>query len=183
MNRFLFTATLLGTTLALTACDQSREMLGLNREAPDEFAVYSRAPLSLPPEYGLKPPAPGEKRPQTQDTRSNARQALLGNRRQVAVKGASPGLEALFRRTGVNQADPDIRLTIDRETSVLAQEDKTFTDKIMFMGTPHEYGSAVDPVKETKRIQENQALGKPLNEGEVPVLEKKRKGLLEGLIK
>lgn len=171
--------------LGLSACDQSREMLGLDKQAPDEFAVYSRAPLSLPPDYGLKPPKPGEKRPQIQDTRIDARKALLGNRqvRTSVPAGSSPGLQALMRRTGADAADSSIRDEINQETSVLAEEDQTFTDRIMFMGVPTEYGSVVDPDKETKRIQENQALGKPINEGEVPVMERKRKGLLEGLVK
>ena len=181
MNRSFAIAAILGTALATSACDNTREMLGMTRDAPDEFAVYSRGPLSLPPDYGLKPPAPGEKRPQAEDTSVEARRALIGNRRTVSASAETPGLQALFRRTGADQADPDIRATINRETSVLAEEDQTFTDKIMFLGTPTEYGTAVDPDKETKRIQDNQALGKPITDGDVPVMERKRKGLFEGL--
>lgn len=167
----------------VAGCDSSREMLGLDKSAPDEFAVYSRAPLSLPPDYALKPPAPGQTRPQASEPARDARRALLGDRAQpVSVpKGGSLGLQALYKATGADRADPSIRETVNQETSILAEEDKSVTDKIMFFGTPTEYGSAVDAEKENKRIQENQALGKPITEGEVPVLKKKRKAILEGL--
>jgi len=39
----------------------------------------------------------------------------------------------------------------------------------------------VDPVAESKRLQENQALGKPVTEGETPIITVRRKGVLEGI--
>ena len=42
--------------LALSACStETKRKLGLASQAPDEFMVMSRAPLSLPPEYDLRP--------------------------------------------------------------------------------------------------------------------------------
>lgn len=41
--------------LALSACDSTKESLGLSPKAPDEFMVVPRAPLSLPPEYDFNP--------------------------------------------------------------------------------------------------------------------------------
>ena len=70
---------------------------------------------------------------------------------------------------------------VNKESSVLAEEDQTVMESIMYWKTPSEYGSAVDPTLENKRIQENQALGQPLTTGEVPIIEKKHKGLLDDL--
>ena len=42
--------------LFVSGCSQMREELGLNRNSPDEFTVVKRAPLTLPPEYNLRPP-------------------------------------------------------------------------------------------------------------------------------
>jgi len=53
-----------GLGLGLAACSNVQETLGLTTEAPDEFAVYARAPLSQPPDFALLPPAPGTPRPQ-----------------------------------------------------------------------------------------------------------------------
>ena len=42
--------------LALSACGSlTKEKLGLGKSAPDEFMVSTRQPLSLPPEYDLRP--------------------------------------------------------------------------------------------------------------------------------
>lgn len=43
-------------TVALSACSNvTKEKLGLNKKAPNEFMVTTRPPLSLPPEYDLRP--------------------------------------------------------------------------------------------------------------------------------
>ncbi len=42
-------------------------------------------------------------------------------------------------------------------------------------------GTAVDPVKESQRIRENMALGRSLSEGEPPKIERRSKGMLEGI--
>ena len=38
----------------------------LNRERPDEFAVQRQAPLVVPPDFALTPPAPGAPRSQVE---------------------------------------------------------------------------------------------------------------------
>jgi hypothetical protein len=52
-------------------------MLGLEKTSPDEFLVVKRAPLSLPPNYELRPPKPGERRPQERTVRSRAKDRLF----------------------------------------------------------------------------------------------------------
>ena len=49
-------------TLAGCAPGTVQDALGMGKRSPDEFAVVSRAPLILPPDYGLRPPAPGQSR-------------------------------------------------------------------------------------------------------------------------
>ena len=39
----------------LCACGLTRKDLGLEKDTPDEMMVISRAPLSIPPEFGLRP--------------------------------------------------------------------------------------------------------------------------------
>ena len=167
----------------LTGCDSARKAVGLEKDAPDEFSVYSRAPLSLPPDYGLQPPVPGAPRPVIDDTRAQAKSVLTntpapaptaapagGN---VQIAGATPGVQALLRAAGADQADPGIRSLVNTETRALSIDNKKITDAIMFWSKANEFGTAVDPAKEAKRIQENQALGKPLGEGEVPTIGRK----------
>jgi hypothetical protein len=52
---------------------------------------------------------------------------------------------------------------------------------LVFWRTPEPYGTVVDPVAESQRLQDNQALGKPVTEGETPILPQRKKGVLEGI--
>lgn len=55
MKKILFLALGLVVVLGLNACGMTKEKLGLNKKAPNEFMVVPRSPLSLPPEYELRP--------------------------------------------------------------------------------------------------------------------------------
>lgn len=182
----------LGVAVAvtLTACGNTKAMLGQGKRSPDEYAVYSRVPLSMPPEYGMRPPgAGGPAASQPGSPTSEARDVLLGRApsgRGAAAPSAgsgelSGGTVALLERTGGLQADPAIRTRINRETTVLAEVDQSFTDRLMFWRTPSEYGTVVDPNEEAKRIRENQALGKPVTEGRTPTIARRKRALLEGI--
>jgi hypothetical protein len=81
------TIALLGfAALALAGCARGsfQEALGMGKRAPDEFAVVQRAPLVIPPDFNLRPPNPGEPRPQTGTTSDQARAALIGQAPTVA---------------------------------------------------------------------------------------------------
>ena len=172
------------------AC-QDGGLLGGGKRAPDEFAVYSRAPLSLPPDYALRPPAPGAAPSQQIMPRQEARGALVGGQFNTGASGQSsatlgsysPGTRNLLEQTGGMQADPDIRDLVNRETTILAEEDQSFTERLMFWTTPVEYGTVVDAGPEARRIQENQALGQPITAGNTPTIEQKRRAPLEGVLK
>lgn len=176
-------------TLAAGGCEETRKVLGQTKTAPDEFAVYSRAPLSLPPDYGLRPPAPGATRQQELVPRNQARRVVLDatrNRPRAAplppeLAKSSPGVKAFLRDARTEDVEPDIRTLVNRETSFLAEADLSFTERIMFWGVATQYGVTVDAAKEAKRIRENQALGRPLTEGDTPTIERKRRALLEGI--
>ena len=174
----------IGAAALLSGCDSARKVFSNPKNPPDEFVVYSRPPLSLPPDYGLRPPQPGAARPQRVSPTDEAQKAILGksaSRKQQPVQG-SAGVHALLRDTGGTNANPEIRQIIDQETSILAKEDVAFIDKLIFWVDDKPFdGIVVDAEKEQKRILQNQALGKPINEGETPEVKRKRsrKGLLD----
>jgi hypothetical protein len=171
-------ATLLG------GCSTVREALGKNKKAPDEFAVYSREPLTLPKEFKLPTPRPGDKRIREVSPRNDALLALFGRRGLsggTAPAPTTPGIQALLNTTGANATLSDIRGVVNRESAFLKEDEETVTDVIKFWGTDTAYGTVVDPARESKRIQENLALGRPLTEGETPVMKKKREALFEGI--
>jgi hypothetical protein len=182
MNRTVWTVVIVAVAALLSGCDSTKRVLGLEKRSPDEFAVYSRAPLSLPPDYGLRPPSPGEVRPQEVTPTTQAEQALRGGQaRNIQTvptpAGASTGTQALLRQTGGLSAAPNIRTIVNEETSQIALENTRVTDKILFWKKPEPEGVVVDAEKETKRIRENQALGKPITEGETPSIKRRSRGL------
>ena len=70
------TAILLASGCAmLAACGGSGIF---NRDRPDEFAVQRQAPLVVPPDFSLQPPAPGAPRPAEGTASEQALEALFG---------------------------------------------------------------------------------------------------------
>jgi hypothetical protein len=171
--------------LALGACADARRAVGWDKAPPDEFRVTTRAPLSLPPDFGLRPPQPGAPRPQEGTAIDQARNAVSGGRsaprNQSAIQAASAGQAALLTRTGADRADPSIRETVDREALITADAERSFTDKLVFWRDSDPPGTVVDPNAESQRLRENQALGRPSTEGQTPVIRRRERGILEGI--
>ncbi len=170
----------------IAACggDTSRTF-GLTRDPPDEFMVTTRAPLSLPPEFALRPPRPGAPRPQEIASRDAAANLLAA--RTVtqpilldAPAGASPGELALLAAAGP-PTPADLRRQIEQETTLLAERDRSFVDRILFWRTPDTQGTAVDARAEAARLREAAALGREPTVGQTPVIQRRQRGLLEGL--
>src|SRR5487761_2651236 len=75
-NRFYVLVLLAGAT-ALGGCDALNPAIGKDKVVPDEFAVVSRAPLAIPPDFSLRPPRIGAQRPQEQTPVDQARQTVF----------------------------------------------------------------------------------------------------------
>ena len=117
------------TSLALTACGSLRQSVGLTKVTPDEFVTVSTAPLTVPPEYGLRPPALGQPRPQELAPESAARQILLGQRQSVT---RTAGEQALVAQAGAERADPLARYVVDDEFGDLAHKEEGWARRLMF---------------------------------------------------
>lgn len=75
MRKSIALFSLVGASLLVSACSSG----GLfNRSRPDEFAVQRQAPLVVPPDFALTPPAPGAPRPVDSSTAQQAQEALFG---------------------------------------------------------------------------------------------------------
>lgn len=104
------TIILLGVTSAmLAACGSSGGILG--RERPDEFAVQRQAPLVVPPDFSLVPPAPGAPRPADGTAAEQALEVLFGGpapRSAVETSAldragtAAPGIRSSVGDPGTN---------------------------------------------------------------------------------
>src|SRR6516162_1451726 len=93
----------LAGTLLTTGCSDFKKSMGLEPTLPDEFAVESRAPLTIPPDFELRPPQPGASRPQEKSADQQAKQVM-----EQAGPG-EPGKQASdFRLRRTEDGLPDI---------------------------------------------------------------------------
>ncbi|MBT3809814.1 MAG: DUF3035 domain-containing protein [Rhodospirillaceae bacterium] len=181
--------------LTLAACgDSTKRALGLQRTAPDEFAVAPRAPLSQPPDFRLRPPRPGAEDLTTVSSREQARQAVFrgddarapgtnsGPAAQPAprtdVARSTTGEAAFLSRAGALETDPLVRSQIDRESSILADENQNFIRKLLGL-EQDSIDEEIDAAAEARRLRENQALGVPAADGKTPTISRTRKGLFD----
>jgi hypothetical protein len=145
--------------LGLAGCQSTQQALGMTKVTPDEFRVVTKAPLVVPPDYALRPPAPGKPRPQELQPESAARLALLGQRE---AEQRSQGEKLLVSKAGAEKADPLIRYVVDDEFGDVAHKEKSFADKVMFWRSSHapksdaavaaETPAPVDAATEAERI-------------------------------
>ena len=188
VSRLFSAAGMVVLALALGGCDTLRGAAGLNKKAPDEFRVVSRAPLSMPSHYGLRAPNPGIARPQETKVPSQARQIVLDSgglglkkKPKIDLPGGDPAEIALLTKAGVDKADPKIRQLVNSESAVLAEAQSGFVETLIFWRDPKPSGKTVDADKEARRLRQNAALGRPVTEGETPIIQRKKQGLLEGI--
>lgn len=171
---------LLATLLGLAGCGGDvMRTFGLSREAPDEFVVTARAPLSMPPSYMLQPPRPGASRPQELSARNAAEAALSPQASLAAAGGASAGQQALLQAAGP-AAPADIRTRVDELAAIDAPR-PGLTDRLMFWTKPAEPGVAIDAEKEARRLRENAALGQGVAEGESSIIKPRRSSIFDNL--
>ncbi|MBK1657994.1 DUF3035 domain-containing protein [Paracraurococcus ruber] len=157
---------------------ETSRTFGFTREAPDEFQVTTRAPLSMPPSLGDLPvPRPGAARPQELTSRLAAESALVPGA-ALATGGVgrqSQGESALLSQAG-RPATPDIRRRVDEESLRLDQPDRGLVDRLIFWREPEPAGVALDARRESQRLRENAALGREATEGETPIIQRSQSG-------
>ncbi len=167
--------------LTLSGCANVMDSLGLTKRPPDEFRVVTRAPLSLPPDFILRPPRPGAPRPQAQTVRARARSALYGAPAQSARGSRSKGEQALLESAGATKASPTIRVTVESERAMLTEAEKTPLEKMLFWKTSKASSSVVDPAGEAKRIKQASATGQSPAVGATAVIERRTKTIFDVL--
>jgi len=178
--------TLAITAVLLSGCSGVKDQLGLNKSAPDEFSVVTRAPLSVPPNYELRPPAPGTQRPQEATTDQQAKQVVFETSMPGVSDSAisksslqSPVEQMLLQSAGATTPNSDIRTQIDREAGQLLDEEEKTVNKLLFWKDEKPTEVLVDPAAEAKRLEQNAAQGKPVTEGETPQSRVKDEGLIK----
>jgi hypothetical protein len=172
---------------ALGGCSMFDNLGGAKKFSPDEFKIVSHSPLTMPPTAELRPPRPGEPRPQETLPSDQAREALSPSLAGRAARSGTPGAvpagtpeAALVARATKGGVDPNIRSTVNTDSRVIADADNTFIDSLIFWHDKPVPGVVLDPAKEQQRLREAQVSGQQ-STGATPTIERRKRGLLEGL--
>lgn len=196
--------------LILTSCGGAaniKDTLGIGRKAPDEFRVVSRPPLSVPPQFSLRPPSSGLASPiitpadtqaqsivtgiQPKNNNSNVFNLKEGSAQTAVTPVNSASLSSIgsggnthsgesqfLQNIGIDEADPKIREElVQKEIKILEKKQESSWWNV-FSSTKKEQETLVDAKAEKKRILDNKAKNKPITEGETPTLKDKDRGLL-----
>jgi len=144
------------TALLLSGCSNLREWAGLQKKSPDEFAVTTKAPLVIPPDFNLRPPLPGAPPTNQLDPSANAEQALFNTADPQTVANGmrgnySMGEKMLMANAGVQNADPGVRSKIAADSRTLQNANRSFTDRILGANATPETGTPVNADAEVNK--------------------------------
>lgn len=173
MTKPIALVAMLAAAAATSGCGTLSRAVGATKVAPDEFRVVTQAPLTLPPDYNLRPPRPGEPRPQELQPSEEARVALFG---EEVGRAASAGERSLVNTAGATTADPDIRDTIDFEAQGVVRRNEGFVDRVLaFGGSGAPRAAPLNAEDEARRLEDDEAIRRATGGGQV-VIERDRGG-------
>lgn len=195
--------------LLLTACGGNtvKQTLGLETQAPDEFRVVSRPPLSVPPQFSLRPPSTGDASENPYATDKQAQSLVTGQpvnggngetfvlKNNPAETAVVPGQTSaisvvaktsaesqLLQNAGAASVDPTVRKTLVEEKLQKQQKVEEAPWYDFWSSRPDKKETTVDAKKEAERVKQNQDEGKPVTEGDTPVVKPKDKGVLGNIL-
>ena len=142
MDKTLLMAAAGAALVATSACaGRNVDRTVMNTNAPDEFRVVTKAPLTVPPEYSLRPPAAGSSAPSEVSVDRSDRVAAFGA--DTIGSDASAAERALVAKAGANAVNPVIRAQVDYEEAKVVRRSRSLTDRVLgWTGTEEEREAA-----------------------------------------
>ena len=188
------------SAMALSACSSNtvKDTLGLNRSAPDEFRVVSRPPLSVPPEFTLRPPDSAAMLNNQPSASQKAQSLVLGAQPAATATGTSVApLKAVdsrnnkasvpannnadmefLKQAGADKADPKVRNELVEDTYVKQEKKEESPWWDIWSSPPEKPDTQVDAQKEADRIKKTQDAGQPVTTGDTPEVKAPDRGIL-----
>jgi len=165
----------------LAACSDVRQTVGLGRNNPDEFTVVENPPLSMPPDFELRPPDPNALNPKGAEAAQVTAAKAVGQDIQVEDAG-SAGVEAFLTQAKATEAKDDIRGTIDKESEGVVVKDKGFVDRLMVWKDVKQSDPTVNAPAEAVRVDtESKTNNGFISGGGAQFNQNKPKAPLEGI--
>jgi len=154
----------------LYGCGGVKEKIGLIKKAPDEFQVYKSKPLSVPPNFELRPPKEGAILTEDNDN-------IIFSDEDKTDENFSLSDEILLIEVGEKETEINIRKIINDENSI-AEVDKSIIDKILdfdavFELKDNKQSAVINPAEEKDRIEKLKKEGKVIKgANDVIIIEK-----------
>ena len=158
--------------VALSGCDTIRNAAGMDKSAPDEFAVLTKAPLTIPPDYNLMPPRPGAVPTNQTEPTDTAQTALFGSDPATVASQLpdtySPSEKLLLASAGIQNADPAIRQHLASDRKNMIGADDSFTNDILFWQKPKPVDTAapVNADEEARKLDAQRSGQAPAASGQ-----------------
>ena len=143
-NAWMFLV-VIGAVLALGGCGSAPQPLGQTAGSPNESLTVARAPLTLPPDYNLRPGDP----PQQEGTAAEQAQTSLDGGTAFATgdtesgQAQSAGEVALLQNAGAAGIDPGIRTQMDTESAARVERDPDLISRLVLGTAAPEGGTAI----------------------------------------
>jgi hypothetical protein len=139
----------IGAVLALGGCSSgARQPLGMTTGSPDESLSVAHAPLTLPPDYNLRPgatpPQEGTAAEQAQtppDANNGGTAFATGD--TASEQAQSSGEVALLQNAGAAGIDPGIRAQIDTEGAAQVERDPALISRLVLGTAAPEGGTTI----------------------------------------
>jgi hypothetical protein len=162
-KQFVRLGVLAACAAALMGCQSVRDAAGLGKQSPDEFAVATKQPLVIPPDYNLRPPRDGAP-PTNQVQPTDAAQSALFDDPATAAKRMSGDYSEAERQLLANaratSPDPAIRQQIAADGRAMEASDDSFANQVLFWQESNkDTGTNVDADAESKRLEAQKAAG------------------------
>jgi hypothetical protein len=162
-KQFVRLGVLAACAAALMGCQSVRDAAGLGKQSPDEFAVATKQPLIIPPEFNLRPPRDGAPPTNQVDPMTGARNDLYPDDPQEAAKHISGDYSEAERQllasARATNPDPAIRQRIAADGKAMEASDDSFTSDVLFWQDNKDHGTNVDADAESRRIEAQKAAG------------------------
>jgi hypothetical protein len=176
----LMLAGLAAVAFGLGGCAGFSRAVGTAKNIPDEFEVVTKAPLVIPPDFSLRPPAPGQARGPQTEGELIAQRAMLGEN-QAFTPGMSPGERALVAAAGATHADPLIRQVVDQDYANLITRGDDFAERLIFWDKRNAAaGRGADAVQQASQ-KPNSGPADEVEGQQAPTIKKKKSGPFGGI--
>jgi hypothetical protein len=135
ISRYAISGLIVAVGLGLAGCGDLAKTIG-SLENPDGTQTPKAPPLSLPPDYNLRPPVPGGRGDPNRVNVDQARQTLFKKEApkpgEAVPESRSAGEAALLSKAvAPGRPAANIRSEIDEETESLKESESGFVDKVL----------------------------------------------------